>query len=91
MNYYIFKKEDNDFSELLNDKELKPLFIFKLKYDQHIILGSYDKVESILESYITLKYGELLVSKSDVFINRKPKVFVDYTPDTKRPNKFKNL
>lgn len=91
MNYYIFKKEDNNFSEILNDKTLKPLLKFKIKFYQHIILGSEDTVDSILESYITLKYGDLLINKSDMFVDFAPKRHIDYLPDRNRPDKFKNL
>lgn len=79
MNYYIFKKEDNDFSEMLSDKTLKPLFNFKIKFKDHLILGSYDDVNEKLSSYITLKYGDMMVSKNNVFINRTPKAGIDYS------------
>ena len=91
MNYYIFKKEDNDFSEMLNDKTLNPLLKFKMKFSQHLILGSYDDIDDQLSSYITLKYGDMMVNKFDMFIDYSPKMHVDYRPDPKRPNKFKNL
>lgn len=91
MNYYIFKKEDNDFSEMLFDKTLKPLLGFKMKFKDHLILGSYDDIDQKLSSYITLKYGDMMVNKFDMFIDYSPKIHVDYTPDSKRPNKFKNL
>lgn len=91
MNYYIFKKEDNDFNELLKDKILKPLLKFKIKFHQHLILGSYDKIDEQLASYITLKYGEIMVNKYDMFVDFTPKINVDYTPDRKRPEKYKNL
>ena len=91
MNYYIFKKEDNDFSEMLDDITLKPLLGFKIKFKDHLILGSYDHIDERLSSYITLKYGDMMVNKSDMFIDYSPKIHVDYIPDPKRPNRFKNL
>ena len=91
MNYYIFKNENNDFSEMLNDKTLKPLLGFKIKFKDHLILGSYDDIDEKLSSYITLKYGDLMVSKNDMFIDYSPKIHIDYTPDRKRPEKYKNL
>ena len=91
MNYYIFKKEDNDFSEMLSDKTLKPLFNFKIKFKDHLILASHDEVDDKLCSYITLKYGDMMVSKNDMFIDNKPKIHVDYTPDRNRPEKYKKL
>lgn len=91
MNYYIFKKEDNDFSEMLDDKTLKPLLGFKIKFKNHLILGSYDVINEKLSSYITLKYGDMMVSKTDMFIDNKPKMHIDYTPDRDRPEKYKKL
>lgn len=91
MNYYIFKKDDDDFSELLKDKILKPLLRFKIKFRHHLILGSNDQIDEKLSSYITLKYGDMMVNKYDMFVDRSPKINVDYTPDRKRPEKYKNL
>lgn len=91
MNYYIFKKEDDDFSDLLVDKTLKPLLKFKIKFHQHLMLGSYDDIDQKLSSYITLKYGDMMVNKCDMFIDNSPKIHVDYAPDRKRPEKFKNI
>lgn len=91
MNYYIFKKEDDDFSEMLDDKTLKPLLGFKIKFSQHLILGSYDDINEKLSSYITLKYGDMMVNKCDMFIDYSPKMHIDYKPDNKRPEKFKKL
>jgi len=91
MNYYIFKKDDDDFSELLKDKTLKPLSGFKIKFYQHLILGSCDHINERLSSYITLKYGDMMINKYDMFVDYNPKIHVDYTPDHKRPEKYKNL
>lgn len=91
MNYYIFKKEDNDFDEMLSDKTLKALYNFKIEFNQHLILGSHDSLDEKLISYITLKYGDFLVNKNDMFFDFSPKMHVDYIPDPKRPDKFKKL
>lgn len=91
MKYYIFKKEDNDFSEMLKDKTLKPLLNLKIQFNQHLILGSYDDINEQLSSYITLKYGEMIVNKHDMFVDYSPEIHKDYIPDRKRPDKFKKL
>lgn len=91
MNYYIFKKEDNDFSEMLSDITLKPLLDFKIKFKNHLILGSQDNINEQLSSYITLKYGDMMVNKSDMFMDNKPKIHIDYTPDRNRPEKYKKI
>ena len=91
MKYYIFKKEDSDFSEMLKDKTLKPLLKFKIKFNQHLILGSFDEPNEKLSSYITLKYGDYMVNKHDMFIDYSPKMHIDYIPDRDRPEKYKKL
>lgn len=91
MKYYIFKREDDDFSEMLNDSTLKPLLEFKIKFEKHLILGSDYSIDDKLSSYITLKYGDMIISNTNIFIDLKPKMHIDYTPDRKRPKKFKNL
>jgi len=90
MKYYIFFKEDNKFDDILHDSNIKKLFNFKLRYSQHLILGS-EAVPEEIQSYIMLKYGDDLRDKNTVFIDRTPKAFVDYSPDNKRPVKFKKL
>lgn len=90
MNYFIFFKEDNDFNEILKDKNLKKLHKFKIKFRQHLILGG-DNVTDDLKSYIVLKFGDDLKNKSFLCQDRKPLPFQDYLPDPKRPEKFKKL
>ena len=90
MKYYIFYREDNNFDDVLFDKSIKKLFNFKIKYNQYLILGGEDIPED-LQSYIMLKYGDDIKDNSEVFIDRRPVPFVDYTPDSKRPEKYKKL
>lgn len=90
MKHYIFYREDNDFTDILQDSNIKKLFEFKLSFLQHLILGGEDIPEDI-QSYILLKYGDDLKDKSFLFVDRKPKPFIDYNPDTNRPDKFKKL
>jgi hypothetical protein len=90
MNYFIFYKEDDNFSEILQDKNLKKLTKFKIKFRQHLILGSEDIADD-LKSYILLKFGDDLKDRSYFCPDRKPVPFVDYLPDSNRPEKFKKL
>lgn len=88
MKYYIFYKEDNDFTEILTDQNLKKSFKFKVTWSQHLMLGSFSVTEEI-QSYIVLKYGESLVNDRNLFINRKPIANKDYLvsrniPDVKQ-------
>jgi hypothetical protein len=90
MKYYIFYRESDNFHDIMSDNGLKKLFGFQLKWNNYLMLGS-DKVSDETYSYILLKYGDDLKNAENIFINRKPIPFVDYTPDKKRPEKFKNL
>lgn len=90
MKYYIFYREDSNFDDILQDSNIKKLFEFKIRYSQHLMLGGEEVPEDI-QSYIMLKYGEDIKDKKDIFIDRKPNAFIDYTPDPNRPDKFKKL
>ena len=91
MNYYVFKKDDDNFEDFLNDKNLKPLLKFKIQFKNHLILATYDVLNEKLQSYVTLKYGDYMVNKKEVFGDYTPVPFKDYIPDRKRPSKFKKL
>lgn len=90
MKYYIFYRENNNFLDILEDKNIKKNFDFKIKYHQNLILGS-DELPEDVQSYIMLKFGDDIKDKNHYFIDRSPKPFRDYTPDNQRPKKFKNL
>ena len=90
MKYFIFYREDNNFDDILHDTNIKKLFEFRIKYNQHLYLGGEDIAEDI-QSYILLKYGDDIRSKESIFIDRRPVPFVDYTPNSNRPEKFKKL
>jgi hypothetical protein len=90
MKYYIFFRDDNKFDDILQDSNIKNLFNFKIRYNQHLILGS-ESIPEEIQSYIMLKYGDDLRDKNSIFIDRTPKAFLDYIPDSKRPDKFKKL
>lgn len=77
MKYYIFYDEKSDFSELLNDHNLKKLLRLKIMWKQHLMLGS-DNHDNELESYIILKYGDNLVNSRHLFKDRTPIPNVDY-------------
>ena len=90
MKYFIFYREDNNFDDILTDKNIKKCFHYKLNWYQYLILGT-DSMKDETQSYLVLKYGDDIKDKSYVFPDRKPVPFVDYEPDRKRPKKFTNL
>ena len=77
MKLYIFFKEDNDFSDILDDNNLKKLFRFKISWSQHLMLGSNETTDE-LNSYIVLKYGESLLNERHLFKDRTPQPNIDY-------------
>lgn len=85
MKYYIFYKEDNDFTEILIDQNLKKSFKFKITWNQYLMLGSYSITEEI-QSYIVLKYGENLINNRNLFIDRKPIRNKDYIVNRNIPD-----
>jgi hypothetical protein len=90
MKYFIFYREDNNFTDILKDKNIKKYFHFKISWSQYLLLGTETITEEI-QSYLVLKYGDDMKDKSYVFPDRKPVPFVDYTPDPNRPKKFTDL
>lgn len=49
------------------------------------------KVKPEIESYIMLKYGDEIKSWDHIRKDNSPVPHVDYEPDIKRPEKFKNV
>lgn len=79
MKYYILYREDDNFDDILSDSNIKKLFKLRIKYYQHIILAG-DKIPDDLQSYIVLKHGDDIIDIANIFIDRKPIPFKDYTP-----------
>lgn len=90
MKYFIFYREDNNFDDILLDKNIKKCFHYKLSWYQYLILGT-ESIKDETQSYLVLKYGDDMKDKSYVFPDRKPKPFIDYEPERDRPKKFTKL
>ena len=58
MIYYTFKRESNDFSDILKDLVIKREIDFQLAWHKHILLGFRDDVPQKLLGYIVIKYGD---------------------------------
>jgi hypothetical protein len=85
MKYYTFYRENNDFTDILNDPILKKSIDTKLSWYQHLTIGVNDGTEQT-QSLITLKYGDEMVN--DLIKDFSPKPGVDYVPK-KDPSTFK--
>lgn len=88
MKLYIFKRETNDFTDMIKDPVIKK-FKTILTWQGYIMLGT-ELPDKKVESYLLLKYGEELVTKG-LIPDLSPIPYVDYTPDPNRPEKFKNV
>lgn len=78
MKYYTFKRESNEFTDILKDPAFKDLIKLKIKWKYHLMIGLSSKAEEGTYGYIVLKYGEEIVNP----VNKDftPIAGVDYTP-----------
>ena len=79
MKFFTFKRESNNFDDILTDINLKKVIRMKLKWYKHLIIGLEEYGDQGTFSYITIKYGENLipsVSSNDY----TPKPYIDYIP-----------
>lgn len=79
MKFYVFKRESNKFDDILKDVAVKPIIRYKIRYKDHLILGFSNDDEKIM-SYMTLKYGDDMISFNDIAPDRTPIMGKDYIP-----------
>jgi hypothetical protein len=87
MKYITFYREDNNFDDILNDVNLKKVFIEKYKWTKYLMVGIDDKNSQTI-SYITLKYGDDM--KSNITRDYTPIPGVDYLPKQDK-NKYQQV
>jgi hypothetical protein len=90
MKTYIFYRESNKFEDILKDTNIIKYFKQKISWKNYLVLMSY-KVKPEIESYIMLRYGDDIKTWDHVRKDFSPVPYVDYIPDPKRPEKFKNV
>jgi hypothetical protein len=81
MKTFIFKRENNNFDDVLNDKNIKKYIIERYKFAEHLIIRVKDTPEAL--TYITLMFSEELVSMRDLVPDRTPIPNIDYVPKRK--------
>lgn len=87
MKYYIFKRENNKFEDILKDNVIKPAIRHKISFKDHLILGFANEEDKIM-SYMTIKYGDDMTSFTDIAPDRSPIMGKDYIPKKKsKPQK----
>lgn len=89
MNYLIYR-ENNNFDDLLKDATIKKCFKQVIRWRCFVLLMSYSVPEEA-RSYIMIKYGDDIKTWDHVRKDNSPVPYVDYSPDNKRPEKFKNV
>ena len=77
MKILIFKRESNDFSDILKDKSLKN-FVSKITWNKHILLEYEDEINGDKLSYILLKFGDEFVPINKLIKDFTPVMGVDY-------------
>jgi hypothetical protein len=83
MKFYTFKRESNNFDDLLNDSSIKSAIKTKIIWVNHVMLGfSEDSKNENLFGYIVLKYGEYIVNLTEKDYTPKPNI--DYFPIRKQ-------
>lgn len=90
MTTYLFYREDNNFDDILSDKNVVKYLKQKIRWKRYLLLMSYHVPEET-KSYVMLKYGDYIKSWDSVRKDNSPIPYKDYLPDPKRPAKFKNV
>ena len=79
MKHYTFYREDNNFTDILNDVSIKKLIDEKIRWYQWLTIGIADTTKNSQSfSLLTLKYGDDM--KQDFMRDFTPVPGVDYIP-----------
>lgn len=89
MKHYTFYREDNNFTDILNDVSIKKLIDEKIRWYQWLTIGIADTTKNSQSfSLLTLKYGDDM--KQDFIKDFSPIPGVDYIPK-KDASKYKKV
>lgn len=80
-----FYRKSNDFTDILSDPILKKHIRYKIKFENHLFI-LFDDSENMekLQSYVSLKYGDSIISFNSIAPDRKPVMNKDYAPEPKK-------
>jgi hypothetical protein len=78
MKYYTFYRENNDFKDILLDTNIKKVIDTKITWYQYLMIGIEENKNDRTFSYITLKYGDEMISQ--IVKDFSPIPGVDYVP-----------
>ena len=82
MRTYVFKRESNNFDDILKDKNVKKYVVEQYHFTNYLILRVQDKPEVL--AYLLLMFGEEIVRMKDIVPDRTPIINVDYVPKSKK-------
>jgi hypothetical protein len=78
MKYYTFYRENNNFTDILTDNNIKKVVDMKISWHRHLMIGLKETTNSGTFSYITLKYGDDIIPR--ITKDFSPVPGVDYVP-----------
>ena len=78
MKYYIFKRTDNNFKDILNDPCFKGKVYTKITWSKHMMIGLDNDLPEDTVSYLYLKFGDDLVDFNNICKDREPIRNKDY-------------
>lgn len=81
MKTYVFRRESDNFDDVLKDKNIKKYIVEQYELTNHLIIRVEDTPEAL--AYIVLMFGEELVNLKDIVPDRTPVMNVDYIPKKK--------
>lgn len=82
MKTYVFRRENDNFDDVLKDKNIKKYIVEQYELTNHLIIRVEDTPEAL--AYIMLMFGEELISLKDIVPDRTPVMDVDYTPNNRK-------
>ena len=83
MNYVVFNRESNNFSDILSDKVVKKSIRMKMSFRNHLIIQLADDKDT---AYLMIKYGDDVIQMSHIIPDRTPIPNRDYVPERKKRN-----
>jgi len=83
MKYYTFKRESNDFNDILSDPTIKKHIKTKISWLGHLMLGLSESTNDGILGYTVLKYGDDICNP--IHRDYTPIPNVDYKPIRKKP------
>ena len=85
MKIIYFKRQSNDFDDILCDANIKKYIDYKISWKNHILIGFIPDMPDEIQSYINIKFGDDIVDKTHMVPDRTPIPGVDYIPKRNIP------